>query len=438
MRTTQAGASPRLAVVLLCVTAAAILISSLAQRYLGHVMSDPDLDFHDYYFAATVVRENPHADLYRGATIGNPQLRSAPADSPIALVARDNGVTDTELYLYPPLFADLLTPVTHVSMASASHAWRAFNLLAVVVSALCLARLAGLALASPECLMLVLLACMSWPVHEAVSLGQITPLLLLLWTLGVATYAWELPLLSAFLFALATAFKVTPLLLVPLFLIWRNWRWLAGYVASLLVAVLTMLAWNGPANLLSYTRVVAAMGGSLPSLQNKCIGSIIAWVYYGRVFSLSTVHSVMTSTPPNLSLAIKGADLLFYTACLLLVWRRGSAHSRDARVILIAIFALITLVMAPVSWRHGYTVALIPLALLWIQALHARLQASSVWLLALSSISVGSLLFDLAATAPLPAVVQILCAGVWPLSCALLCLDVLLRWLNTAAAAGKQ
>lgn len=434
----DAHARTRLAVVLLCLTAATILISSLAQRYLGHVMSDPDLDFHDYYFAATVVRQNPRADLYHGATAGNPQLRSAPADSPLAAVARTHGVADTELYLYPPLFADLLTPITRLSMELASHLWRALNLLAVLVSALCLARLAGLRLASAECLMMVFLACMSWPVHEAVSLGQITPLLLLLWTAGLVAYANDMPLLSAAVFALATAFKVTPLLLIPVFLIWRNWRWLAGYAASLLIAGITMLVWNGPANLLSYTRVVGAMGGSLPALQNKCIGSVLAWIYYGRVFSLSTVHSVMADAPRSLSLAIKVADLLFYGACLLLVWRRDRGGAGSGRVLVLAVFALVTVVMAPVSWRHGYTVAFIPLSLLWVQALQSRVHAAGMWLLALTSITLGSLLFDLAASAPLPGILQVLCAGIWPLSCALLCLDVLVRWPNIPALAGEQ
>jgi hypothetical protein len=63
---------------------ASLLFSSLAQRYLGHVMPAPDIDFYDYYFAAQVVHDNPRANLYAGATDGNPQLRSAPLDSELS------------------------------------------------------------------------------------------------------------------------------------------------------------------------------------------------------------------------------------------------------------------------------------------------------------------------------------------------------------------
>src|ERR1019366_4004166 len=80
---------------------ASLLISSLAQRYLGHVMPDPDLDFYDYYFAAQVVHDNPRADLYAGATDGNPELHlDPPIDSALSVHARAAGFDGVEFYLY--------------------------------------------------------------------------------------------------------------------------------------------------------------------------------------------------------------------------------------------------------------------------------------------------------------------------------------------------
>lgn len=414
-----------IAAILFAVVVAAMCLSSLSQRYLGHVMDSPDLDFYDYYFAAQVVHTDRDADLYAGAAEGNPQLKSAPASSSIAQMAQRSGVADTELYLYPPLFADLLTPLTRLPLLRAAQLWRAFNLLMVLGSTLLLGRLLRLPVLSASFALLVFLGASFWPVHEAISLGQITPLLLGLWSIGLWAYAEDMPVLSAVAFALATAFKLTPLLLVPLFLLWREWRWLAGYFASLLAAVGVMFAWNGSANMLAFSHVIPAMAGILPSLQNKCLGSVAAWLYYGHLFNLVSVHAVLSAAPRGLLFFIKLLDAAFYGACLLLVWRRREPFSIGNRTTVVAVFALVTLVIAPVSWRHGYTVALLPFAILWADALRTRKQGINVWLLGLATVTVGSLVFDLAAAVPLAQPIRILFASLWPLSCALLCLTAL-------------
>jgi hypothetical protein len=434
--TVQSQSRRNLAAILFAVVVAAMCLSSLSQRYLGHVMDSPDLDFYDYYFAAQVVHTDRHADLYEGATDGNPQLRSAPAASGIARMAQRSGVTDTELYLYPPLFADLLTPLTRLPLVRAAQLWRAFNLLVVLGSTLLLGRLLRLSVLSASFALLVFLAISFWPVHEAISLGQITPVLLGLWTVGLWAYAEDMPVLSAVAFALATAFKVTPLLLVPLFLLWREWRWLTAYAASLLAAVGVMFAWNGPANMLAFTRVIPAMAGILPSLQNKCLGSVAAWFYYRHLFNLVSVHAVLSAAPHGLLLFIKLLDAAFYGVCLLFVWRCRQRSSLADRTIILAMFALVTLVIAPVSWRHGYTVALLPFAMLWVDALRTRKPGVNVWLLAIATVTVGSLVFDLAAGVPFAQPVRILFASLWPVSCALLCLAVLSRSGN--AEGGDQ
>ena len=425
---------------LLCaLTVAAILFSSLLQRYLGHVLAGPDIDFHDYYFAAEMVHSNPRANLYEGATQGNPQLRSAPPHSEIARRARQAGFDDIELYLYPPLFADLLTPLTHLPLAIAAKGWRLLNLSIVFACVLLLARMVSLPVLSAEFVVLLTSAYAFWPVHEALSLGQITIVLLGLWAVGVAAYAGGFPVLSALALALATSFKVTPILLVPVLLIWRDRRWLLTYAAATLGLLGIMAGWNGMATLRDYAHVVSGMGGTLPAIGNKCIGAVVAWLWYGRTFNLQAVHAVLGNIPPRLNLITKLLSLLFYAACLLLVWRQRSSGDLRSRATVLSVFALATAVIAPVSWRHGYTVALLPLILLWVSALRATQTRWLVWALALTSIAIGSLFFDLAAQAPVPRIASIALAGVWPLSALLLCLLALERHGKaTHPAAGEQ
>jgi hypothetical protein len=257
---------------------ASLLVSSLAQRYLGHVMPDPNLDFYDYYFAAQVVHDNPHANLYAGATDGNPQLRSAPPDSELFAHAKTAGFEDIELYLYPPLLADLLAPVSQHSSHLAAAVWRAFNLALVLGSVILLARMMRVPILSFQFAAFTVAAYSFWPIHEALSLGQIAIVMLALWTIGIVAYFDDRMILSSAAFALATAFKVTPLLLLPLFFIWKDRRWLVSYFAISAGLVAAMVAINGSQTLGIYATVMSGMGSGAPAMQNKSIGSLIAWI----------------------------------------------------------------------------------------------------------------------------------------------------------------
>ena len=416
---------PRIVKLLFALALASLIFSSLAQRYLGNILAGPNLDFYDYYFAASVLRHDPHADLYAGATDGNPQLRSAPRTSPIALRAAAAGFPDIELYLYPPLLADLLIPITHLSPHLAATLWRALNLALVFASTLLLARILSLPWLSFPFAALVAAAFAFWPVHEAVSLGQASLLILFLWTLGIFAYLRGSIALSAAAFALCTVLKVTPILIVPLFLIWRERRWLLAYAASLATLVAAIFAFNGPATLRTCVRVLTAMSGSVPALQNKCFGALLAWLHYGRLPTLQTVQPLLNAPPTGLLLIAKPVALAFYFLCLVLVWRASSSpisqltaepltapasasdFPRDRQALTLAIFALVLATISPVSWRHGYTVALIPLAMLWAQTLQAPTRTLlRPILLALTTITLGSLCFDLAAQAPLPSAAE--------------------------------
>jgi hypothetical protein len=404
---------------------AALLISSLTQRYLGHIMPSPDLDFYDYYFAAQVVHDNPHANLYAGATDANPQLRSAPADSELFAHARAAGFDDVEFYLYPPLLADLLAPFSQLPAHLAAGLWRCLNLALVLASVLLLARMLRVRILSFEFAVFALAAYSFWPIHEAISDGQLTIVILALWTIGIVAYFDDRMILSAAAFALATAFKITPILIVPLFFIWKDRRWLVSYLAISLGLVAAMAAINGWQTVSVYSAVMSAMGGGLPAYQNKSLGSLVTWAYYGKLFTLGSARTVMVNSPRALSMAAKLVSGAFYLFCLFLVWRSRHQLDRTSRAALIAVFGLVTACVSPVSWRHGYAVALIALAIFWVKALRTPPRALHLVLLTLTTFTLGSLFFDLASQAPLPQFCKILLAASWVVFSVLFCLDAL-------------
>lgn len=405
---------------------ASLLASTLMQRYMGHASSGADVDFYDYYFAAQVIHDNPHADLYEGATSGNPQLRSSPVNSALAVHARAAGFSDIELYLYPPLLADLLAPFSQLSPHLAAVLWRAFNLSLVLVSVLLLAHMLRTPILSYPFATLLFAAYCFWPIHEAIAQGQIAIVMLALWALGIAAYYDNRVVLSAAAFAFATVFKVTPILLLPLFFLWKDRRWIVSYFTVLLALAVSMLAFNGLPTVSVYAKVMSGMGGGLPALQNKSISSLVSWLYFGKIFTLDSAHVIMADPPHFLSAISKAASGLFYLACLFFAWRNCRRFDRVAKARVVAVFGLAIACISPVSWRHGYCVALLALAILWAEALRTTPRIYHLALLTLTTFTIGSLFFDLAAGASLPHFLQTIFAASWIVFSVLLCIDALI------------
>ena len=405
---------------------ASLLISSLAQRYLGHPGSGANVDFYVYYFAAQAVHENPHADLYTGATTENPEFSlEAPAGSAVAAHAKAAGFNDVSFYVYPPLLADLLSPFSHLPPRLAAALWRAFNLSLVLASVLLLARMLRLPVLSFEFVALAVAAYSFWPVNEAVADGQITIVLFALWTVGVVAYSDGRVVLSAAAFALATALKVTPILVLPLFLVWKDRRWLLSYLGVSLGLVSAMAAVNGLHTVAIYPTVMSTMGGGIPAMSNKSIGSLLTWIYCGRIFTIDAAQGVMPSLPRALAIAAKAVSGVFYLACLFLAWRSRHRLDRESKAIAIAVFGLVIACVSPVSWRNGYSAAFIVLAILWVKALRTPPRILPAVLLALTTFTLGSLFFDLAAQAPLPELCRILLSATWIVFSVLFCVYTL-------------
>lgn len=419
------SAAPTRTRILFALVVVSILASSLFQRYLGHVLASPNLDFYDYYFAGQIVHDHRKADLYSGATEDGPQPRSAPVDSELFQRARAAGFHDIELYLYPPLLADLLAPTAKISPQRVAQLWRLLNLCCVFGMAVLLAWLLAVPLFSAQFVVIAVLAAACWPVHETIALGQVSIVMALLWTIAIVAYAEDAVVISALALALATALKVTPLLAVPVFAIWKDRKWLVTYAAGLAGLIAVMATINGTGSLVQYFHVIRAMGHGSPAVQNKSIEALLEWLYYGKLFSLGLNQKVPSNPPHLLAIAGKALAAALYGVAVALVWRLRGERAWLSRASTLSVFALLACVIAPISWRHGYVAALPLFAILWRDELATSGNKPRLALLTLASIAVGSLVFDLAARTPIPEFLKIACAAVWMLSCAALCVEVL-------------
>jgi hypothetical protein len=253
----------------------------------------------------------------------------------------------------------------------------------------------------------------------------VTIVLLALWVIGLAAYFDDRMFLSGAAFALATAFKVSPVLVVPLFLIWKDKRWLASYTVISFGLLLTMISYNGIHTVSLYPLVISAMSAGLPTPSNEGLSSLIGWVYYGKPLDMHSAQIALAGMDKGLAVVAKLACLAFYLVSLFLVWRNRKL-GRTSRVATIAVFSLVIACVLPVSWRHGYAPAFAALAIFWVRTLRRPGRMLHVVLLSLTTFTLGTLIPDRVATvAALPQFCKMLLAASWVVFSTLFSLDAL-------------
>jgi hypothetical protein len=402
----------------------AIFAGFQLEHYLGRSGKWRDVDINVYYVVAQVVHANPRAELYPSTIAGNPQTQFAPPDTVFARTAIAGGQPVTRLYLYPPLFADLLAPFARFSRPTVAVLWCVLNLLLVLLSDLGIARILGLHWRSARFAILVAVSFSFYPITATLAAGQIEIVLLALWTASLIAFSEGAIILSAVALALATSLKVTPALAVPLFLLWKDRRWLLTYFITLAALLAAMTAINGVPNMVGCFHFIRAMSASLPWFKNKCISAMVGSLGLGLTHrELGT--PAHPTVPPLLQLTGRALAVLFYAACLALAWRQRHSTRNADRVRLFAIFILVAALTSPQTWRYGYASALIPLSILWFSAIERAVTRTRIAVLTLATAVIGTVFLEWASTLHGPFLLVWSCAAIWPAASVLLCLDAL-------------
>jgi hypothetical protein len=348
------------------------------------------IDFHVYYTASALAVEHRGNVIYSGSDTGvDPQQRFAAPETAFARKAHQLGLKRVMLYVYPPMLADALTPLTLLPLASAAHAWLALNLVALCLIAFMMTQLLHYKFFSVSGLVLLIALLVSQPVMASLTFGQITIVLLLLWTWGTRLYQRGSATLSAVVFALAAAVKLTPLIVIVPILIWRDLRWLRAFALSGAAMTLIMCLVNTPSALVDYfMNVVPSMSSGIPLHLNESILSSAQCLYLA-VLGEPIDHASMPA-PHLIVMVAKLASLLVIAVAGLLVWRHREDLRMSDRSLTLALFAMLSASASPVAWRAAYTVALLALALLWGEALHAGRVNLQVILLAVCTVAITS------------------------------------------------
>lgn len=250
-------------------------------------------------------------------------------------------------YLYPPLWAALLAPLTRFGENTVTAAIWLVNLLATFAAFPLTARVLTRFRFSERNAVLTTAALfvVNVPLYRTLGYGQINVVVLDLILMTLALYPQQ-RVLSAIALAAAVHFKISPIVLAFAFLWARDGRWLASFAAALLAIGLAPVAIYGWA---PYAEVLA----NLLNMERA----------NGLVFRETSFDSLARAlnavTGVQVEWAVLPAKMAFTLACLAAAVQharlRTFADGNDTRVIVLnqAPMLLLLMVLAsPLVWEH--------------------------------------------------------------------------------------
>jgi hypothetical protein len=370
----QRAASQSLIRIAASITLLLLLVLAGSEFIKG--LGTPDqVDFKVYLTAAQLVREHKGVAIYSDADTGqNPQMRFATPGSTFQQTAASIGIPQVRLYVYPPTLADLLVPFTFLSLTHASDAWFALNLLTVLGAAMLVTWMLYDTVFHVACIGfffgILCFRANGWSFGE----GQISSVLVLLWTAGIVCYVKGFIRTSAAVFALATAIKLTPLLVLLPFLVWREGRWVRWFALSLAAICVILCLVNGPQSLVDYTfHVMPPMSAGFISDSNVSLPSGLQQLYLGLMGKDFTAENAVIPHASILGSKLIAAAIMLLT--LIGIYRLGPLRSLMERGKLLALIALLSLYCSPIAWRSAYGIVFLAALFLWKEAFERGITA---------------------------------------------------------------
>lgn len=363
-----------------------------------HIKPNDQSDFFVYKTASSLILQGMPQHIYDGADTGlDPQLKLMPTETVFSHVAVADGISKVMMYVYPPILSDMLLPFALMPAPRAAELWFCCNLIMLGGVSWLASRLLAVRWTSRAGITLTLGLISLFSVAVALEAGQITIFLLLLWMLSLYFYQRDLLPASALTLALASTIKLTPLIAVVPFMLWRQGRWLRAFALCTCALVVIMMLVNSPASIADYVlRVTPAMSRGVAHPENRSISSVLQMVYLTRRGQTMNDFKLALAGPVPHSLLLLGKLLPMACLAAATVWGylRARAVSREEQLEVLAAFALLSVVVSPVSWAHAYVVAYPLLILMWRAALQQRLSRFQTGLLLFVSLDLGGLLIN--------------------------------------------
>lgn len=290
----------------------------------------------------------------------------------LAQIGRSEQTGTLTPYIYPPLWAWILAPVTQSVSIDVFFAGARFVLisahLATIVVVWRLVRLGGVSLPS-FVVTLVVLSAISVPVIFSLQLAQPQLLLNLLLLFAVERYLKGQSAMAGCLLGIVVAVKLTPVFFALIFVGRRDWRAVTAVGGTATALALLSVAVAGIDPHIQFMQQLSAMSGVLPLFG----GNTSIWTTFALLFGESLrTDAPIYAVPPIASLAFYGTLILALWA-LFHTTRRMSGDDQTVARVLGAHLAMT--VFFPTSWCTYQVTTLLLLPFL-VKVLHPALFAA--------------------------------------------------------------
>jgi hypothetical protein len=323
-------------------------------------------DFRGYYVAATLVRSHQNLENYAEATRDvDPVTENADPNTVFAQTAKGiYGTSDIQIYDYPPTLADLVVPLTYLGPAGALAVWNSLNLSALLISVILLAQLLEIHSVTSRVLLYVI-ALLFRPAIDCIFWGQVPIFLLVLLTAGFVFYKEGRHWSAAFLFAMAIAIKLTPLIVIVPLLAWRDWKTLRAIATwgAVMLGLLVLVNGWGPLDLF-FLHEMPKMSGKFLHVGNEGLGNAIQVLFHGT--QMAPARPVFIWASRTISVVVLGFAYW---------WSRSKPREPaiwEFNTEVFAIFLLLSCCLSPVSWLNAYVLSTPVLAIVGIRLWRGR------------------------------------------------------------------
>lgn len=368
-------------VTLLCVAA------SYWQFEFPFLFGSQQTDLLAYYTAASLIHDHRGDEIYDGADNGvDPQLRMADKGSIFGSEALSRGIQETSLYVYPPLLAYLISPLAGFPISDVLSLWKILNWVELLVASVVLTRLLGLRLLGFGGLCVFLLLFAYRPTLECFFYGQITIMMLLLEVGGMLLYSRGHKTSGALLFAVATAIKITPAIVIVPLVAWRDWKALRAFALGCLAIAGTLWIPDGGRLVVDFVaHVMPAMASGIIAKDNKALSSSLQ-------FCWSTIRPGSSTRWLGIGAKIVSVATVLYAGWL--SRSRSNDENGGNRIEILALLLLLSCCVAPVSWRHAYVASAPALAIFFKRMLEGKARVAEAIVVSCFTLSISSFGFS--------------------------------------------
>jgi hypothetical protein len=265
-----------------------------------------------------------------------------------------SAVTSTgscNLFYYPPSFVALVVPFALLGANLGNAAWIAFLVGCYVVGCLLLPVRWEVKLG------IFLAGAVSWPFIFGVRIGQVAPILYLLFAIG---WRWlPRPAVTGFAVGLGVLVKLQPIVIVGWLVVRRMWAGLAGVAVAVMVAL--GLAVIGLGGWVEMVNVLRNLENSITASTNVSLGAI------------AYQHG----------LGLEGAGLLGMAGIVAVIGVVVASALRSSAEAGFLVAVVASQIVSPIIWTHYALILLLPVA--WLlqrrQWWAAAIPVSQAWVL---------------------------------------------------------